>query len=476
MSELLWLSATEAAALIRRRALSPVEYVEAVLDQIERLQPVLNCFATVAAETARADAAAAEKALTDGSTLGPLHGVPVNIKDLIDTAGIRTAHGSAVFADNVPARDNVLVVRLKQAGAIVIGKSTTSEFGHKGITDSPLHGTTRNPWDPTRTVGGSSGGAAGAVASGQGPLGLGTDGAGSVRIPAAACGLVGQKPTLGLVPFEQTAESFSSYAYAGPLARTVADAALMLDVLAGPAETDPLTLHPASTPLRPDLVGDRLDGIRVGFVRKAANASLDREVETATLSALARLEARGATVDEILDPIDWEEPAGRIMYMGGQAAAYGGLLAEWGDRMDPSIRGFIAEGETYSLVQYRRAQFGRTRLFRAVQALFGRFDVIVTPTLPRDALPADFKPGDPVMVDGADLRTTRLGWAPYVYPFNLTGHPAVTVPSGWNEAGLPLGIQLVGRWWSDTDLFRIASMLETDAPWRSRRPPCAQAP
>ena len=187
MSDLVWLSATEAAALIRTRRLSPVEYVEAVLDRIEHLQPVLNCFATVTAERARADAKAAERAVMDGSTLGPLHGVPLNVKDLFDTEGVRTAHGSAIFADNVPAKDNVLVARLKAAGAILVGKSTTSEFGHKGITDSPLHGTTRNPWDLSRTVGGSSGGAAGAVASGQSPLGLGTDGAGSVRIPAAAC-------------------------------------------------------------------------------------------------------------------------------------------------------------------------------------------------------------------------------------------------------------------------------------------------
>ena len=473
MSDLLWLSATEAAALMRRKALSPVEYVEAVLAQIDRLQPSLNCFATVTADRARADARRAADAVLKGEALGALHGIPVNIKDLFDTEGVVTAHGSAIFARNVPARDNVLVARLKAAGAIVVGKSTTPEFGHKGITDSPLHGTTRNPWNPDRTTGGSSGGAAGAVASGQGPLGLGTDGAGSVRIPAAACGIVGQKPTLGLVPFEQTAESFSSYAYAGPLTRTVADAALMLNVLAGRADTDPLTMHPSATPLDPALVGDRLEGFRVGFIRKAANLELDREVEAATLAVLARLEARGAIVEECRDTVDWEEEAGRIMYMGGQAAAYGGYLPEWGDRMDPSIRAYIAEGETYSLVQYRRAQFGRTRLFRAVQALFDRHDVLLTPTLPRDALPADFKPGQPVMVNGVDQRTTRIGWAPYVYPFNLTGHPALSVPSGLNRDGLPMGVQLVGRWWADLDLFRIGAMLETDAPWREWRPPAA---
>lgn len=472
MSDLNWLSATEAAALIGRKKLSPIEYVDAVLAQIERLQPELNCFATVTAERARADARRAEDAVMAGEALGPLHGVPVNIKDLFDTQGVVTAHGSVIFAENVPARDNVLVARLKAAGAIVVGKSTTPEFGHKGLTDSPVFGTTRNPWDRSRTSGGSSGGAAAAVASGQGPLGLGTDGAGSIRMPAAACGIVGHKPTLGLVPFEQTAESFGSYAYAGPMTRTVADAAVMLDLIAGAAETDPLTMHPAALPLRPMLVGDRLDGLRVGYLRTMTNPEVDSEVEAATERTLGLLAGQGAEVEPCEEAVDWEEQAGRIMYMGGQAAAYGGYVAEWGDRMDPVIRNYIAEGQTFTLVQYRQAQFARTRLFRAVQRLFERYDLLVTPTLPRDALPADFMPGrDPVPVNGRDLKTTRIGWAAYVYPFNLTGHPALTIPSGWNAAGLPTGIQLVGRWWSDTDLLRIGAILERLAPWRERRPP-----
>lgn len=471
MSDLVWLSASEAAALIRRRKLSPVEYIDAVLARIEHLQPKLNCFATVAADQARAAARRAEQDVMDERPLGPLHGVPVNVKDLIDTAGIVTAHGSAIFRGHVPARDNILVTRLKQAGAIVVGKSTTPEFGHKGFTDSPAFGITRNPWDPSRTTGGSSGGAAGAVASGQGPLGLGTDGAGSIRIPAAACGIVGHKPTLGMVPYEGTAENFSSYAVAGPMTRTVTDAAVMLAAIAGPSDTDPLTLHGGEARLRPDLAGDRLDGIRVGYLRLAANSEVDPEVEAATIGILALLEERGAAIEPCREAIDWEEPAGRVMYMGGQAAAYGGYVDEWGQRMDPIIRDFIAEGLTLSLVQYRQAQFARTRLFKAVQALFGRYDILVTPTLPRDALSAEFRSGyDPVPVNGVDHKTSRLGWAPYCYPFNLTGHPAVSVPSGWNAAGLPMGVQFVGRYWSDLDLLRVAAAVEIARPWRDRWP------
>lgn len=470
-----WLTATEAAARIRGGSLSPVRYCEAILARVATQQPRLNCFATVAAEQALADAHAAEAALRSGAALGPLHGVPVHIKDLFDTAGLRTTHGSAVFADNVPTRDNVLVARLKAAGAIVIGKTTTPEFGHKGLTDSPLLGTTRNPWQPDYTSGGSSGGAAAAVASGQGPLGLGTDGAGSVRIPAAACGVVGHKPTLGLVPFEQTSDAFANYGYAGAMARSVADCALMTGVIAGPSDTDPWTLqHP---PLQidtawPQAGRDGLQGLRVGHIAQLANPDVDPEVAQATQAMLELLRRQGATVQDCTEPVDWIEQAGRIMYMGGQAASYGGYEAEWGERLDGSLRRFIAEGRRHSLVEYRQAQFARTRLYRAVQRLFDRYDVLVTPTLPIPGLPAQFSVGEDWITIGRErTQSTRLGWSACVYPFNLTGHPALTVPSGMSQEGLPIGVQLVGPWWADNDLFRIASVIEAQAPWAQRRPP-----
>jgi Asp-tRNA(Asn)/Glu-tRNA(Gln) amidotransferase A subunit family amidase len=472
MTDPIWLSATEAAGLIKQKKLSPVAYVDAVLARIERLQPTLNCFATVAADTARAAARDAEQAVMRGDALGPLHGVPVNIKDLIDTAGITTAHGSAVYATNVPARDNVLVERLKAAGAIVIGKSTTPEFGHKGLTDSPAFGVTRNPWDRTRTAGGSSGGAAAAVASGQGPLGLGTDGAGSIRIPAAACGTVGHKPTLGLVPYEQAGELFANIAYAGPLSRTVADAAVMTDVIAGPADTDPWTLRAESLTTNPALVGGRLDGLRVGYVARMANPAVEQDVVAATETMLRHLAQQGAIVEPCATPVDWAEPQGRALYMGNMATNFGRHEAEWADKMDPVMRAYIAEGRTVTLEQYRQSLFARTRLFHAVQGLFKTYDVLVSPTLPRGALSADFMPGrDEVMIAGQRVGTTRLGWASYVYPFNLTGHPALTIPSGFTADGLPIGVQLIGRWWSDLDLFRIGALLEAIAPWRDHRPP-----
>ena len=470
--DLHWLPATEVAERIRTGALSPVDYTQALLDRIEALQPRLNCFATVAADSALAAARQAEQAVRQGGPLGPLHGVAVHVKDLFDTAGIRTAHGSAIHAANVPSVDNVLVRRLKEAGAIVIGKTTTPEFGHKGLTDSPLFGVTRNPWNPDFTTGGSSGGAAGAVASGQGPLGLGTDGAGSVRIPASACGVVGHKPTLGLVPFEQTSDSFANYAYAGPLARTVADAALMTRVLAGPFDGDPWTLQHVPPPIDTAWRETRLDGLRIGRIDRMANLAVDPDVAAATERMAALLREQGASVETCDDTIDWIEAAGRVMYMGGQAASYGGYEAEWGDQMDPSLRRFIAEGRKHTLIEYRHAQFARTRLYRAVQQLFTRYDVLLTPTLPTAGLPADLQVGiDAITIDGQTTTSTRIGWSACVYPFNLTGHPALTVPSGFDRRGLPTGVQLVGRWWADNELFRIASVIERLAPWAGLRPP-----
>jgi aspartyl-tRNA(Asn)/glutamyl-tRNA(Gln) amidotransferase subunit A len=239
-ADLLYLPAAKAAALIRARKLSPVEYVEAVLKAADRAQPRLNCFREVMAAAARRDARAAEEAVMGGATLGPLHGVPMSVKDLVDVAGVPTRHGSAIFEDNAPAAvDDVLVQRLRAAGAIVFAKATTPEFGVKGLTDGPAFGITRNPWNLQRTPGGSSGGGAAAVAAGLGPISLGTDGAGSIRGPASCSGLVGLKATLGAVPADTTRDAFGNNVYAGPLARTITDAAIMHAVLTGPSAKDP---------------------------------------------------------------------------------------------------------------------------------------------------------------------------------------------------------------------------------------------
>lgn len=470
--DLRFLTATEAAALIRRRALSPVTLTQAILTAIEASQPSLNAFATITAEAALRDATAAEQAVMRGDTLGPLHGVPVHIKDQIDTAGIPTRHGSAIFADNIPMRDDITVTRLRAAGAIILGKTTMSEFGHKGLTDSPAHGVTRNPWDLDRTPGGSSGGAAAAVAAGLGPLGLGTDGAGSVRIPAACCGLIGLKGTLGAVPWEAAADGFSNNVYAGPISRSVADTALMFAIIAGPSARDPQSLraHPFA-PVAPHLAGTSLHGLRIGFIEKASNPKVQREVLANTHASLAALEARGAHIEPVTTPIDWIEYEGRVMYQAGFAISCAQYLPEWHNRMDPVLIAFMERGRAFTAHQLRDAQFARTRLFRQIQSLFDTYDILATPTLTRTALPTSFDAAhDQIVIEGTTCGITRQGWSSYQYPFNLTGHPAITIPSGFADDGLPTGLQLIGPWTHEPTLLHLASALEADRPWAQHRP------
>ena len=474
--DLLFTSATTAASLIRSGALSPVAYVETVLAAIEREQPRLNCFIEVMAAQARTAARVAEEQVRNGAPLGPLHGVPVHIKDLIDVAGVPTRHGSAIFTESPPAaEDDILVARLKQAGAIIIGKTTTPEFGNKGLTDGPSFGVTRNPWNTERTPGGSSGGAAAAVAAGLGPLGLGTDGAGSVRGPASCCGLVGFKPTLGAVPYDSAPDAFGSNLYAGPLARSVADAATMHAVLAGPSGSDPWSQAGAKNrAVSASLLGNDLSAIRIGYVERCANPRVAADVADRTRACLDAWQRFGAAVEAVDDAIDWIELEGRILYQAGFSVLCRPFLPTWRERMDPVIQAWAERGSRFSVADYREAELARTRLFRQVQKLFQRYDFLVMPTNSRTALPVAFDAAnEEVEVDGVKCGITRQGWTSYQYPFNLTGHPALSVPSGFGDDGLPTGIQIVGRWGQDDDVFRLAAFLEQARPWAQHRPPSA---
>ena len=474
--DLLFMPAVRAAALIRRRKLSPVEYLDAILAAAPAAQARLNCFTAIMAEPARAAARAAEQAVMAGAALGPLHGVPVTVKDLLDVAGVPTKHGSAIFADAAPAAaDDVLVARLRAAGAIIWAKTTTPEFGVKGLTDGPAFGITRNPWNTERTPGGSSGGAAAAVAAGIGPLGLGTDGAGSVRGPAACCGLVGLKPTLGLVPWDVGRDAFGNNVYAGPLTRSVADAALMQGVIAGSSGKDPWSLGVEDRrALSPTMIGGDLSGVTIGYIARCANPRTAGDVQANTDAMLAALREAGAEVEEVSDPIDWIELEGRILYQANFTTFCAPWLPRWQNAMDPVTLAFMQRGAGFSLTEFRNAQFARTRLYRAIQDLLMRYDALVMPTITRSALPVGFDAAhDEVEIDGVKCGITRQGWNAALYPFNLSGHPALTVPSGFTADGLPSGLQIVGRWGADTDVLRLGAVLEQLRPWAQHRPPMA---
>src|SRR5712671_2573508 len=343
--DLAFASATELAALIARRAVSPVEVVEGVLARIEKSRASLNAFITVCGEAARAAAKEAETAVMRGDTLGHLHGVPFAVKDLVNTAGVRTTFGSVAVAEIVKEADSPAVVRLKQAGAILAGKTTTPEFGHKCFTEAPLFGRTANPWNLARTCGGSSGGAAAAVAAGLGPIGIGTDGGGSSRIPAACCGIVGFKQTLGLVPHDLTPDGFGNQSHITPLTRTVRDTALMLAAMAGPDCADP---HSLGLPA-PDFVGGAkaegdLRGLRIAWRPLLGNSVVAGEVRVACEAALAAFAELGAIVEPVTDDFASTEPIWLILTQSFWNARFRHYVPEFGARMSETLLGQMDNG------------------------------------------------------------------------------------------------------------------------------------
>jgi aspartyl-tRNA(Asn)/glutamyl-tRNA(Gln) amidotransferase subunit A len=472
MTDLAFTPATELARLIARRALSPVELVDMVLVRIERAQPTLNPFITVTAEPARAAARAAEAALMQGDALGPLFGVPFSVKDLVNTAGVRTTFGSVALADNVPSSDSVAVARLKRAGAILIGKTTTPEFGHKPFTEAPLFGRTANAWDQGRTAGGSSGGAAVAVAAGLGPLAVGTDGGGSGRIPAACNGVVGFKQTLGLIPHDLTPDGFGNQSYIMPITRTVMDSALMLQAMAGPDPCDP---HSLGLPVA-DLVaaarpeGD-LTGLRIAWRPYLGNRKVAREVMALCEAAVATLGELGAVIEPMEDDFENTEPVWLVLTQSFWNARFRRYVPKFGARMSLTLMRQMDEGAHYSATELQEAMFARTRIYREIQGWFQHYDMIATPTLACAALAIDHDFFAPIEIDGEPTDTVRKAWYPYTHPFNLSGNPAITLPCGWAGDGLPVGLQLVGPHLGDARLLGAAALFEASRPWVHRTPP-----
>lgn len=470
-SDLFYKSASELAGLIRARELSPVELVGAVLARIEKSQPVLNAFITVCGERAMAEARAAEQAVMQGRPLGPLHGLPLSVKDLVATEGVRTTYGSQIYRDNVPTRDAVSVARLRAAGAILVGKTTSPEFGTSPITRGPLFGDTHNAWNQGRTSGGSSGGAGAAVAAGIGPLAVATDGGGSTRIPAAANGVVGFKQSLGVVPHDSAHDQFGNTSYINACTRTVQDTALMLSVMAGPAAADPNSIGREPGDFLGAATGDLdLTGVRIGYRMRLGNDVVaDDVVREVTAGALALRDA-GATVSEATHPFQNIEPVFSTVLMAYRYAQHGKHLAQHRDIMCPTFVRQIENAPDISFQQIYDAILARTETYHAVQSWFEDFDVIATPTIARGALPVDHDHFAPIEIDGKTVDVVRRAWYPYTSVFNLTGHPAVSLPCGFDRDGLPLAIQLVGRPGADVFLMKVAAAFERLRPWAHRRP------
>lgn len=471
MTDLTRLPASDLSDLIATKKVSPVELTEAVLARAEKLQPVLNCFITLVPEQARAAAKLAEAEVMLGKPLGLLHGIPFAAKDLVNTAGVRTTFGSLLYENNVPKEDAVCAARVKAAGGILFGKTTTPEFGHKALTDGPLFGRTRNAWSAAHTSGGSSGGAAVAVAAGIGPIGIATDGGGSTRIPAAINGMVGLKQSNGVIPHSQVADAFGNYTYVTPMSRTVMDTALMLQAMAGPHPSDPwsIGIEPQDYLAAARAEAD-LKGKRILYSATLGNTLVAKDVRAAFEQSLVRLHELGAELVELTEQLPDLSAAWKVINHTTWKARFDEMIRRDGNRMTPSLVRQVAEAADWSGADYQRAMFQRSDLFRMVQRWFETADFLVTPTVSRTALPIDQDLFDPIAIDGVEAGELRRNWFPYTMPFNITGHPALSICNGYDSEGLPTSLQIVGRFRDEASVLRAAALYEASESWLDRWP------
>ncbi len=477
-TRLCFLPATELAARIKRREVSPVEVVEAYLKRIEARNPVINAYTLVLADQAMDAARAAEKAVMSGKPLGSLHGVPVGIKDLDDVGGVPTSMGSRAVHNRVPKNSAAAIQRLQDAGAIVLGKTNSPEFGHKGITDNLRFGPTSTPWKIGYNSGGSSGGSAAAGADGMAALAQGTDGGGSVRIPAAFSGTVGFKPSFGRIPSVTRPDAFlwsHPLVHIGPLARTVADAALMTSVMAGPHSRDPLTL--------PDDGTDYVRGaaaaarpFRVAYSPRLGNFPVDPGVAAVVRAAVDALKDSGVEVDEVEPDFKADHNDLAHLWVRIISVHYAAIAAHWkqegidllGDHaaeLTPQFRQIIEDAQKISAVDHALDDVLRSGVFDGLEDIFDRYDLIVSPTL---AIPpvrnaTDGNTIGPVEINGETVEPL-IGWC-MTYPMNYTGHPAISVPAGLTSEGLPVGLQIIGRRHADETVLAFASRFERLQPW-----------
>lgn len=484
-TEICFTPATELAARIRQGELSPVTVVNAFLDRIEEKNDEINAYVTVLDEEAREAAKAAEQAVENGDDLGPLHGVPVAIKDLSLVEGVRTTFGSVPFEDHVPEFDSVHVHRLKEAGAIILGKTNVPEHGLHGTTDNNLFGATSTPFAPGKNAGGSGGGSAAAVAAGLAPIAQGSDGGGSIRIPSALTGSVGMKDTHRRVPLPRRPDGFlhTPFNSIGPHARCIEDMALMLDVMAGYHPRDPYVTKDEGTDFRA-AVDRSISGWDVAYSPDLDVFPIDDRVSTLVDDAVGAFESAGATVEEI--SFGWEKSLDELFetwelgtYHVGYAIFHETMkdvydvdyLDEHRDDAVEKLPEYIETGQDISAVEYKQADVSRTEVFDLVEDVFESYDLLVTPTV---AVPAVDNASDGITRGPAEINGKPvdpiIGWC-LTYPFNLTGHPAASVPAGFTEDGLPVGLQIVGQRFEEGDLLAASASYQQERPWDHAYPP-----
>jgi amidase len=462
--DLAFTAATELAEMVRLKKVSPVELVDVYAKRIEELNPKLGAYLTLTLDEAR-DAAAKATEKVNGDDLPPFWGVPISIKDLNETGGVRTTHGNGAFHDRIPDEDEEVVARIKRAGFIMLGKTNTPEFGTTCFTDPPAYYPARNPWDTDRTTGGSSGGAAGALAAGLCPISQGSDGGGSIRIPASLCGLYGIKPSRGRVTAFPGSQSFLSQD--GPLSHTVADAAALLDVLAGYGTGDAWWAPPPARPFAEE-VGRPVGKLRIAY---CAAPPIDSEVapgnRKGTEEAAELLSSLGHEVVEAYPP-DWPQEIVEDFIITWCVRTCGYEPMPPFESLEPVNKALIEFGRTVEAVRYELAERRIQKASRYLVSFFDDYDVLVTPTVagPPPIIGSYRDPDEPI---AEFLNAAAL--VPFTPPWNTTGQPAVSLPLHWDDNGLPVGVQIVGRPADEATLIRLSAQIEEAQPWADKRPP-----
>lgn len=465
--EICFMSAFNMREAIKTQELTSQDITETIIERIEKINPTINAYCTPTFDLARDMANKADLAVKKGEKLGLLHGIPTSIKDLVMMKGIRTTFGSKLYENFIPEQDEEVIIRLKNAGSVILGKTNTPEFGHVTVTFNLIFGETKNPWNTERTTGGSSGGAGAAVASGVSPLALGSDGGGSIRVPSCLCGIYGLKPTYGRIPkYPRIGNEFYSLDHYGPMTRYVKDAALMLDVMKGPHMGDRQSL-PKEHIKYAEILEEKPSKLKIGYSLDLGLAkALDPEVENTVLNSIQKFETYGWATEEVNLKMRKAENAFYTFATVGTAYDFKNRLDEWRDRMTPGLVKQIEVALPMTAMNLELALSQRLSCDEIMYQFFKNYDILITPTT---AVPA-FELGlvGPSKISGKAI--SHSGWYPFTYPFNLTALPAASIPCGWSSEDLPIGMQIIGKRFDETTVLQVSKAFEEIAPWQDKKP------
>lgn len=469
--EICYMPAYEMREKIKTQELSSLEITETIIERIEKINPLINAFCTPTFDIARDMAEKADDAVKKGEKCGILNGIPISIKDLMITKGIKTTYGSKFYENYIPDQDDIAVQRLKKAGIVILGKVNTPEFGHIALTRNKIFGETRNPWNLHCNSGGSSGGSASAVASGLGPISLGSDGGGSIRVPSSLCGVYGLKPTFGRIPiYPRVGNAFKSLEHYGPIARNVMDAALMLNVMKG--------FHHSDNNSFPDGGIDYVESLKttpknlkigysmgLGYFR-----ALDDEVEKVVLQNIEKLTQLDYTVENAQIKLKRPQSAFMILVSSGYALDLEKESRERPEDLSPDLLNIVKAGSLYNGLDIIRAMALQSQLYDQMYHYFKKYDLLITPTTPIPAFEVEWLDSGVKfpLVKGNAL--SIASWMSFTYPFNMTGLPAASIPCGWSHEGLPIGMQIVGKKYDEKTVLQVSHAFEQISPWQEKKP------